>query len=205
VQSDIREDTATESKTIKEDASIQDERSNWQKPEYIIKSLGDLEGKTLADIGSGALGYFVFKLLGQTDIEKVIAIDIDNQAVSMLNVLRDALDPVKAAKLDIRLADVNDPKLKTNEVVYILIIHTVAYLKDRISYFKNLRPTLKEGGKIVIVDFKIKRIPDYVEAPPYEERVYLNIIEEELYGSGYSNIVTNDTALEYQYFITAEK
>ena len=200
----ITQDTLQETNrdTLRDEA---DERSNWQKPELIINSLGNLEGRTLADIGSGALGYFVFKLLGQTEVEKVIAVDIDPDAVEMLNILKDALSEDKSERLDIRLADENDPKLLDEEVDIILIVNTAAYIQDRIAYFTKLLSKLKEGGKIAIVDFKTKRIPDYVEAPPYEERVYLDIIEEELYASGYSNIITNDTSLEFQYFITAEK
>ncbi len=200
----VTQDTLQETNrdTLRDEA---DERSNWQKPELIINSLGNLEGRTLADIGSGALGYFVFKLLGQTEVEKVIAVDIDPDAVEMLNILKDALSEDKSERLDIRLADENDPKLLDEEVDIILIVNTAAYIQDRIAYFTKLLSKLKEGGKIAIVDFKTKRIPDYVEAPPYEERVYLDIIEEELYASGYSNIITNDTSLEFQYFITAEK
>jgi len=181
-----------------------DDRSNWQKPSFVIQSLGDLEAKTLADIGSGALGYFVFKILGQTDIGKLIAIDIDKEAVRMLNILKDALAEEKASKLDIRLADINDPKLDDEETDYILIVNTIAYLPDRINYLKALKSKLRAGGKIVIVDYKTKRIPGFVDAPPYEERVLLHIIEEELHEAGYQNIITDDTSLEYQYYIAAE-
>lgn len=189
----------------KEEDNIDDERSNWQKPDYIIKSLGNLEGKTIADIGSGPLGYFVFKLLGQTDVSKVIAIDIDKEAIGMLNVLKNALSTDKSERLDVRLAEANNPKLDKEETDIILIVNTIAYFPDRLNYLKNLKESLKPGGQLIIIDFKMKRIPDYVEAPPYNSRTYLNIIEEELYAAGYNNITTNDTSLEYQYLISAEK
>lgn len=195
----IVDSNAGSTKTVQDD-----DRSNWQKPSFVIQSLGDLEAKTLADIGSGALGYFVFKILGQTDIGKLIAIDIDKEAVRMLNILKDALAEEKASKLDIRLADINDPKLDDEETDYILIVNTIAYLPDRINYLKALKSKLRAGGKIVIVDYKTKRIPGFVDAPPYEERVLLHIIEEELYEAGYQNIITDDTSLEYQYYIAAE-
>lgn len=183
----------------------EDERSNWQKPEFIIGNMGSLEGKTIADIGSGAFGYFVFKLLGQTLAERVIAIDIDPEAVQMLKTLRNALDSVKSERLDIRLAEPNNPMLNDNEVDVILIVNTISYIEDRVNYLKLLKSKLKDNGKLLIIDFKMKRIPEYVEAPPYGYRTYLNVIEEELYEAEFSNIVTNDTELEFQYFISAVK
>lgn len=180
-----------------------DERSNWQKPEFIISRIGKLEGKVLADLGSGALGYFTFKILGQTDVDKLIAIDIDKEAVRMLNILKEALNEEKASRLEIRLADVNDPKLRDKEVDIVLIVNTIAYLPNRLEYLKALKSKIKEDGKLVIVDFKTKRIPEDVDAPPYDERVLLHVVEEELYQAGYSDIMTDDTSLEYQYLIVA--
>ena len=181
-----------------------DERSDWQKPEFVINSLGPLEGKVLADIGAGALGYFVFKIVGRTEIGKIIAIDIDKEAVNMLNILKDALNEDKSSRIEVRLADVNDPKIKENEADIILIVNTIAYIPDRLNYFQRLKTRLKDGGRIVIVDFKTKRIPDYVDAPPYDERVYLHILEEELLEAGFSTVKTDDTSLDFQYHIIAE-
>jgi len=55
---------------------------------------------------------------------------------------------------------------------------------------------------LVILDFKMKRMD--IEVPPFENRVLLHTLEEELYSAGYENIRTDDTSLEYQYFVFAE-
>jgi len=185
--------------------AVEDERSNWQKPQFIIQSLGDLTDKTVADIGAGALGYFVFKLVGQTNVNKIIAIDIDKNAVNMLNILKGALSEDKSERIDIRLAQESDPKLEEEEVDIILIVNTVAYIPKRLQYFDKLRSKLKENGKLVIVDFKTKRIPDFVGAPNYADRVYLDKIEEELFQAGYNTVITDDTSLDFQYYISAGK
>jgi len=180
-----------------------DERNDWQKPQFIIEQMGDLKGKTIADIGSGALGYFVFKLIGQTEAEKVIAIDVDKEAIRTLTQLKSNLSESQQKRLDVRLAKPNDPNIVQGEVDIALIVNTVSYIENRVAYFKDLKSKLKPGGRIIIVDFKTKRIPDYVEAPPYEERVYLDNIEEQLYTSGFKTVVVDDTNLDYQYRITA--
>ena len=51
-------------------------RAEWQKPDKIIASLGSLNGKTVADIGTGT-GYFAFPIAKKA--AKVIAIDIDQR------------------------------------------------------------------------------------------------------------------------------
>ncbi len=51
-------------------------RAEWQKPEWVIEQLGDLTGKTVADIGAGT-GYFAFRIARKA--KKVIAIDIDER------------------------------------------------------------------------------------------------------------------------------
>lgn len=182
-----------------------DPRNNWQKPGFIISQLGDLEGKVVADIGAGELGYFVFKLIKQSKAKHVIAIDIDPEAVKVLDQIKSALPANQQDRLSTRLAQENDPKLEPNEVDIALIVNTIAYISNRLDYFRNLRKNLKEGGKVVIVDFKTKRIPDSIEAPLYEYRAYLHVVEEELYEAGFSFIETDDTNLEYQYRITAHK
>ena len=61
---------------------------------------------------------------------------------------------------------------------------------------------MKEGGKLLIIDFKKKRTP---VGPPSDIRQPLFVVENELYDAGYKNILTNDTALDYQYIVIAEK
>ena len=180
-----------------------DERSDWQKPQFIINQMGELTGKTIADIGSGALGYFAFKLIGQTSAEKVIAIDVDKEAITTLNQLKSNLSESHQARLEVRLANPNDPKISEKEVDIALIVNTISYIQNRINYFKDLKSKLKDGGSIIIVDFKTKRIPEFVEAPSYNERVYLDIIEEQLYTAGFTSVEVDDTSLEYQYRMTA--
>ena len=57
-------------------------RSEWQKPELVITSLGSFEGKTVADIGAGT-GYFSFPIAAKA--AKVIAIDIDNRFLDSID------------------------------------------------------------------------------------------------------------------------
>jgi SAM-dependent methyltransferase len=171
----------------------------WQKPEVVIDLLGDLESKTVADIGAGT-GFFAFRLAQRA--KKVIAIDIDQRFISYLDSTKMLELPEQLQdKLETRLAKPNDPMLQAGEVDVIIIVNTFMYIRDRLEYLKILKKGLTSGGMLLIIDFKKKRTP---LGPPSNIRVPLFEVEELLYEAGYRNIVTNDTSLDYQYIVTAK-
>jgi len=196
-------DTQTESTNDdqqKKQSDPADERMSWQKPDLVIESLGNIDDKVIADLGAG-IGYFAFKLLPKT--KKVIAIDIDQEKVDILNGFKTTLRESLRKNFEVRLATFTDPNLEPEEVDIIFIVNTIAYIQPRVEYLKNLKAHLKKDGQIFIVDFKTKKMPEYVHAPPYSDRLYLHTLEMQLEEAGYSNIQTDDTKLEYQYIVSA--
>ncbi len=172
----------------------------WQKPEMIINLLGSLENKTIADIGAGK-GFFALRLAPKAG--KVIAVDIDPRFTQYLDSLKQQVLPADMQdQLETRLAEPDDPHLRPGEVDIAMIVNTYMYMKNRVPYLRNLKEGLKEGGTLLIIDFKKKRTP---LGPPSTYRIPLYQVEEELIEAGYENIQTNDTALDYQYIIFAEK
>ena len=200
INSQINSDTHTNIKGNDLPIDQKEDRQYWQKPDEVINSLGDLTDKTVADIGAG-FGYFSFKLLPKA--KKVLAIDVDTLKINILNGFKNSYESSLKEKLEIRLASPTNPNLEVQEVDIILIVNTAAYIADRVEYFKNLRNTLKKDGRIVIVDFKTKIIPEYVNAPPYSNREYLHVLEEELIEANFNIEGTDDTSLKYQYIIFA--
>ncbi|HMN91223.1 MAG TPA: class I SAM-dependent methyltransferase [Saprospiraceae bacterium] len=179
---------------------INTNRVIWQKPDMIIDLLGDLSGKTVADIGAGT-GFFALRITPRA--KKVIAIDIDSRFVNYLDSVKVLELPENMqSRLEARLAEPNDPHLKPGEVDIIMIVNTFMYIQNKIDYLKILHRGLSPQGRLLIVDFKKKRTPI---GPPSEIRTPIHEVEEALYTAGYRNIQTNDTALDYQYIITAEK
>lgn len=172
----------------------------WQKPEMVMNLLSDLENKTVADIGAGT-GFFALRVAQRA--KKVIAIDIDPRFVNYLDSVKVLELPESIQKrLETRLARPDDPLLKPGEADIIMIVNTFIYIKDQRKYLEHLRNILPEGGKLLIIDFKKKRTPI---GPPSEIRLPVHVVEEMLYSVGFKNIVANDTALDYQYIVTAWK
>ena len=178
-------------------------RVAWQKPEKILHRLGaDLHHKVIADIGAGPTGFFTF--WAAKNGAQVIAIDISSDALRYIEIEKSHTDSTIHDLIHTRLAKPQDPGLKKDEVDGVLIVNTVAFIPDKQKYFNNLHSSLKDGGKLVIVDFKMKRLPDQI-APPKSQRVYADVIEELLYKTGYHNVKVDDQELEYQYIISADR
>ena len=187
------------------DTNLEDEHSNigraiWQKPGLVIEKLGDISDKVIADIGAGT-GYFSFKLALKA--KKVIAVEIEQGLLDYIDSTKVMLPENKRSRIETRLATPDDPNLKAEEVDIILIINTIAYIKDLPEYLQTLKKCLKKDGKIMIIDYKMKRLP--INSPPKSERVYLDHLEDVLIDAGYKLLKVDDTSLDYQYIIKAEK
>ncbi|MCB0519865.1 MAG: class I SAM-dependent methyltransferase [Lewinellaceae bacterium] len=202
-------DTATQAPANGDTANLQNlvkqyespQRVVWQKPELVIDKMGNLSNKVVADIGAGS-GFFSRRLAQQA--KKVIAIDIDDRFVHFMDsIKRVELKPEYQSRFETRLATPDDSRLKPGEADIVLIVNTYIYIHDRIGYLRKLLAVLPEGGEILIVDFKKKRIP--INNPPPRIRLELFEVENELEEAGFTNIVSDDCALDYQYIVMAEK
>lgn len=176
-------------------------RSDWQRPHLVINHLGNLEGKTLADIGAGPAGYFSAKIASETKVKKVIALDIDQEALDFINKLAENNPTQLGGKIETRLAETQNSKLKDQEADVILISNTLTYIEDKISYLSKLKAAMPAGGRLVIVDYKMKEIPNMF--PPSSERIPLYEMEQIVDNSGFKRIVTDDLTLQFQYVIVA--
>ncbi|MEZ4886957.1 MAG: class I SAM-dependent methyltransferase [Chitinophagales bacterium] len=172
------------------------DRMKWQKPYEVIDKMG-IAGKTVADIGAGT-GYFAFRMLNTA--KKVIAIDVDKRFIDYMEQKKLQIPDSLQTRLETRLAELNDPRLRRNEVNIILVVNTYHHIDDRIPYFRGLQKTLDIDGKLVIVDFKKKRTP---EGPPKNMRMAAKDVVSELEEAGFTHIEVDEDTLPYQYIITA--
>ncbi len=172
----------------------------WQKPEMVVEMLGDLTGKTVADIGAGT-GHFALRLAKKAD--KVIAVDIDKKFTEYIDSVKVFELPDRyQERLTTRLSTENNPNLQPAEVDIAVIVNTYMYVGNRVEWLKKIIAGLKPGGEIIIIDFKKKRTP---VGPPSLYRVPLYEAEEEMSRAGLVNIETNDAVLDYQYIIIGQK
>ncbi len=172
-------------------------RSSWQKPTFIVSKLGEVDGKTIADIGSGT-GYFTFHIAFMN--AKVIAVDIDKEMLNFIDSFKTGVTSDIGA-IETRIAEPDNPKLKPEEVDKALIVNTIGYIDDLSDYLAILRLGIKKGGILVISDYKA---PDtHVPAPTADKIVSVDTLKNDLLEAGYVDIEIDDSTLEYQYVVTA--
>lgn len=186
------------SNTEQIEVASEDERIAWQKPETVIKLLGDIEGQTIADIGAGT-GYFAFRLALKA--EKVIALEIDENMVRLMDAFKVNLPTEVQSKFEARVCLPDDPLLTEDEVDKVIIINTITFIEDKLQYLKTLKKGLKKGGQVMIVDFKMKRLD--IDGPDLSDRMPLFEIENLIEQAGFKIAMSDDTTLDYQYIVLA--
>lgn len=183
------------------DASSSSTRLEWQKPQFVIESLGDISDKVIADIGAES-GYFTFRLAKKA--KKVIAIEIDPEMIELIELFKQNVDLSMQEVIDTRKALPNDPRLRNGEIDIALIINTIGYIEDKVDYLKRVRRGLNEDGLLLIVDFKANGVPQELIYSP-DILVKLEDIYKDIENSGFHVVKVNEHALPYQYMIWAFK
>jgi cyclopropane fatty-acyl-phospholipid synthase-like methyltransferase len=166
-------------------------RVEWQKPDEIIDLLGDLEGKTIMDIGAGT-GYFAFRMAAKG--AKVIAADVDERFIEYIE--NKGIERVEA-----RLVPYDNANLKPKEVDAVIIVDTYHHIENRTAYFKTLLKGLKADGRLMVVDFKKVETP---HGPPVNHRISADEVIKELKTAGFTTFEIEEDFLPYQYVIIAK-
>lgn len=173
------------------------ERDTWQKPNLIFEKLGTLDEKIITDIGAGT-GYLSFKLRekGAT----VVAKDIDERFINYIDSINNTRPD--SLKIETEVIPKDDPQLKELTFDLVTLLNTYHHIENRVSYFYKVWKGLKDGGKLIVIDFKKKDTP---HGPPKEMRLNEMEVSKELKKAGFAKVLIDMNTLEEQYIITAKK
>lgn len=117
--------------------------------ERVMDILNIQPGKSVADIGAGS-GFFTVraaKRVGESG--KVYAVEINQDFINHINerARRENLSNIQTV-----LGTEDNPNLPAKSVDAVLILNTYHEIAQPIKLLKNLRPALKKGGLIGIID-----------------------------------------------------
>ena len=166
-------------------------RDEWQKPHEVITALALKPDAAVADLGAGT-GYFAARLAKMLPSGTIYAVDVEADMVRYLaeRAKREGLKNVKPVA---GLPD--DPRLP-EKVDLILLVDVYHHIEQRERYFRRLTDSLKPGGRIAVIDFRL----DSPEGPPKRVRVAPERVKAELRAAGLALRQELDF-LPHQYFL----
>jgi SAM-dependent methyltransferase len=170
-------------------------RDASQKPQEVVQALALKPDAVIADIGSGT-GYFSVRLAHMVPKGRVYGVDIEPDMVKYL------AERAKREGLKNLIAVTGAPgdPLLPEKVDLILMVDTYHHIEDRDRYFRTLHDSLKPGGRIAIIDFRM----DSPDGPPKSARSTSDGIKAELNRAGYT-LVQEHAFLPNQYFLIFEQ
>jgi cyclopropane fatty-acyl-phospholipid synthase-like methyltransferase len=145
----------------------------------------------VADIGSGT-GYFAVRIARAVPRGRVYGADLEPDMVRFLNAraAREGLPNLAS-----HVASADNPKLPA-PVDLALVVDTYHHIANRSRYFERLRKSLKPGGRVAIVDFKL----DSPVGPPRRHRIEPAQVKAEMERAGY-RVAEQPAVLPYQYLL----
>jgi predicted methyltransferase len=170
------------------------DRDAWQQPDQIMDFLEIAEGSVVADLGAGG-GWFTIRLARRVQPNgRVYAEDIQPEMIGSIRrrVEREGLQAVVEPVLGSAL----DPQLPA-PVDVVLIVETYYEMDDPRTLLRNVRKSLKPGGRVGIVNFTKA---GFGPGPPMEERVDPETVIRDAEAAGL-RLAARGNFLRYQYLL----
>ena len=166
-------------------------------PEVIWTKADLRDGEVVIDIGAGT-GFFALPFSKKLKAGKVYACDTSDVMIEwMKNNLpvesQGIIIPLKMAESSVPLHD------SIANLVYMINLHHE--LEDPVIILKESFRILRDGGKLIIIDWKKEETP---EGPPLAIRVTEETIESQMLACGFTNIKKH-SVLPYHNFLIGEK
>tara|TARA_A100001391_G_scaffold198575_1_gene180335 strand:- start:78 stop:833 length:756 start_codon:yes stop_codon:yes gene_type:complete len=129
--------------------STEDQRDSRGEAKTVMDLAEIAEGMTVADIGAGN-GYYTVRLAERVgDTGRVLAQDIDSDALSRLG---RRIERYRLENVSIRLGELADPKLPANSFDRIFMVHMYHEIEQPYEFLWRMWPALRDGGQVVVVD-----------------------------------------------------
>ena len=173
-----------------------DSRDAWQQVDRVVAALGDLDGRTVCDVGAGT-GHFLAALDAAVGARgTVVAIETEPNLVAHIRERAeleglDRVVPVLTSFDRLRVG------IGTCDVVF--LVNTYHHLDQRHVYLDELKYFFTPVGRLVVIDWRTDQLD---VGPALDHRIARDAVLSELSEIGY-RIVAEHSFLRYQYFLVA--
>jgi ubiquinone/menaquinone biosynthesis C-methylase UbiE len=132
-------------------------RDLWQQPEKIMDTIGVKPGMVIGEPGAGE-GYFTFKLSQRVGkAGKIYANDIEKKK---LEKIRETGEEKGIKNITTILGEQNDPLFPCDQLDMVVMVYVFHHLKNPVAYLKNIKPSLKDGANVIIIERDPKKYED---------------------------------------------
>jgi predicted methyltransferase len=167
------------------------ERDKWQKPHDVITALRLPPDAAIADIGAGT-GYFAVRFAHMVPRGRVYGVDVEPDMVKYLG---ERAKKENLANLTAVAGAPDDARIPA-PVDLVILVDVYHHIDGRADYFRKLRASLKPGGRVAVIDFRL----DAPTGPPRNARIAPDLVKKEMTTAGYV-IDAEHSFLPNQYFL----
>lgn len=166
-------------------------RDAWQKPHEVIQALALKPDAIVADIGAGT-GYFSMRFAHMVPKGRVYGVDTEPGMVKHLTERAKQAGLRNIIAVQAKPGNAGLPE-KADLIVFVDVYH---HVDDRERYFRQLQGSLRPGGRIAVIDFRM----DSPVGPPKRARIEPGRVIDEMKRAGYA-LVQEHAFLPNQYFL----
>lgn len=127
-----------------------DDREAEEKPQLVIDNMGLKPDSIVADIGAGS-GYFSFRIAPKIPQGKVMAIDIQQE---MLDIIETRKKELGIPNVEGVLGKIDDPKLPPNSIDFALFVDAYHEFDHPHEMMTKLVTALRPGGRIIQIEYR---------------------------------------------------
>jgi SAM-dependent methyltransferase len=173
------------------------EREQEERTDLLLNALALKPTDVVADIGAGS-GYFTFRISKLVPQGKVLAVDIQQEMIDILNTTKQKQE---INNVETVLGTITDPKLQANTVNLALFVdayHEFSHPREMMSAIvKGLKP----GGRVALVEYRAED-PNVPIRPRH--KMTIAQVRKEMEAVGLTLIETSDV-LPQQHLLFFQK
>ncbi len=160
---------------------LSESRELWsierQPPDQVMDAVGVKPGMVIGEVGAGRGRYTVYLARRVGETGKILANDIDKRS---LDYLRERCERLGFKNVETVLGEEEDPLFPENSLDMAIMVWVYHMLDKPDGLLKNLRPSMKPGSTLVILDppdeeideeFHIDRSNPDVKVPTIREKI----------------------------------